>query len=63
MQINLSKYFQFASIACCEITILNFITLGWKADESDIAHLFEGGTTLKILSEIKLPLAQSDSPT
>ena len=40
----------------CQITILN---LGWKVEDSDLAHLFEDADKVKIHFEIKPPLKRS----
>ena len=49
----------FYSQKCVKLLSSN---LSRNFEESDIAHLFEGGTTLKTHVEIKLLLPQSDSP-
>ena len=38
------------------MTILNFFNVGRKVEYSDLAHFFQDGTKVKILSEIKPPL-------
>jgi len=37
--------------------ILYFFNLGWKFEDSDLAHLFEDRTKLKVPSEVKPPLS------
>ena len=38
------------------MAILNFFNLGRKVEYNNLAHFFEDGTKMKILSEIKPPL-------
>ena len=37
----------------CEITNLNFFTLGLKVEDSDSAHFIDDGTKVKIPSKLK----------